>query len=220
MVNVVRCGKIPRSVAFIMDGNRRYAVRNKREKHQGHSAGLKRLETALIWCKGLGVAEVTVFALAKDNLKRSKVEVDTLMGLCKDQFARLARNNGLFQQQQIKIRILGDLSLLPKDVEESLRQTEALTSHHTQTTLNVCICYSSKDEITEALAAKPTSVGEFEAHLYGGYNIKPDIVVRTSGEVRLSNFMLYQTQESHHAFIDTLWPDFSLWDFLKIIMDY
>jgi ditrans,polycis-polyprenyl diphosphate synthase len=67
-----------------MDGNRRYAVKNKQEKHKGHSAGLKTLETALIWCKGLGVAEVTVFALAKENLKRSKVEVDTLMGLCKD----------------------------------------------------------------------------------------------------------------------------------------
>jgi undecaprenyl diphosphate synthase len=96
MVNVVRCGEIPRSVAFIMDGNRRYAAKNKQQKHHGHSAGLKRLETALIWCKALGVAEVTVFALAKENLKRSQIEVDTLMNLCKDQFARLARNNGLF----------------------------------------------------------------------------------------------------------------------------
>lgn len=96
-----------------------------------------------------------MFALAKENLKRSQVEVDTLMNLCKDQFARLARNNGLFQQQQIRIRILGDLSLLPKDVEESLRKTEQLTEQHKETVLNVCICYSSKDEIQEALASGP-----------------------------------------------------------------
>jgi ditrans,polycis-polyprenyl diphosphate synthase len=176
-----------------MDGNRRYAVKNHQDKHTGHSAGLKKLEQALIWCKGLGIQELTVFALAKDNLKRSKVEVDTLMGLCKDQFSRLARNNGLFQQQQIRIRILGDLSLIPNDVAEALHKTEELTRHHKETVLNVCICYSSKDEIKEALAAKPKTVGEFEALLCGGYNIKPDIVVRTSGEIRLSNFMLYQT---------------------------
>ena len=112
------------------------------------------------------------------------------------------------------------MSLIPKDVEEALRKTEELTVQHKETILNVCICYSSKDEISEALAQRPKTVGEFESHLLGGYNIKPDIVVRTSGEVRLSNFMLYQTQESHHAFIQTLWPDFSLWDFLKILMDY
>lgn len=83
MINVVKAGgKIPRSVAFIMDGNRRFAVKHKQEKHKGHSFGLKKLEQAMIWCKGLGINELTVFALAKENLKRSKVEVDTLMGLC------------------------------------------------------------------------------------------------------------------------------------------
>ena len=84
IINVMKTGKIPKSVAIIMDGNRRYAVKNQQEKHKGHSHGLNKLEETLIWCKHLGIHELTVFALAKENLKRSKVEVDTLMGLCKD----------------------------------------------------------------------------------------------------------------------------------------
>lgn len=85
-INVVKTGKLPRSVAFIMDGNRRFASRKKQLKHEGHRHGLGKLEETLLWCKGLGITELTVFALAKENLKRSKVEVDTLMGLCKNQF--------------------------------------------------------------------------------------------------------------------------------------
>lgn len=86
LINVVKTGKIPNSVAFIMDGNRRYATKNNQAKHKGHKHGLEKLEETMRWCKGLGIKELTVFALAKDNLKRSKVEVDTLMGLCKNQF--------------------------------------------------------------------------------------------------------------------------------------
>mmetsp|Transcript_20686 Transcript_20686/g.27922 ORF Transcript_20686/g.27922 Transcript_20686/m.27922 type:complete len:89 (-) Transcript_20686:503-769(-) len=83
-INVVKTGKVPKSVAFIMDGNRRFASTKGQQKHLGHRHGLAKLEETLLWCKGLGITELTVFALAKDNLKRSKVEVDTLMGLCKD----------------------------------------------------------------------------------------------------------------------------------------
>ena len=86
LINVVKTGKIPRSVAIIMDGNRRHAVRLAKEKHEGHALGLKKLEETVVWCKHLGIKELTVYALSKDNLKRSKLEVDTLMGLCKEQF--------------------------------------------------------------------------------------------------------------------------------------
>ena len=107
---------MPKSVAFIMDGNRRFASKRNEQKHTGHRHGLAKLEETMLWCKGLGITEMTVFALAKDNLKRSKVEVDTLMGLCKNQFQRLAHNNGVFMKEKIKIRVLGDISLLPEDV--------------------------------------------------------------------------------------------------------
>lgn len=113
------------------------------------------------------------------------------MGLCRDNFARLARPGGIFHTQKIKIRILGDLSLLPADVSESLLKTEELTKHHGEGILNVCICYNGQDEITSALQNNPTTKQEFEAGLLGGYNVKPEILIRTSNEVRLSGFLLY-----------------------------
>ena len=144
-----------------------------------------------MWCKHLGIYELTVFALAKENLQRSKVEVDTLMGLCKDQFARLARNGGVFKRQQIQVRVLGDLEPLPEDVSKSLRETEKITKDHKEGVLNVCICYNGKDENNEALGSSPKTTAQFEKKLHGGYNVRPNIVIRTSGEIRLSNFMLY-----------------------------
>lgn len=220
MIQIVKTGKIPKSVAIIMDGNRRYAVAQKKEKHEGHADGLAKLEEAILWCKHLGIFELTVFALSKENLQRSPVEVDTLMRLCKDNFARLARPGGIFHSEKIKIRILGDLSLLPSDVAESLRQTEQITKNHELGILNVCICYNGSDEITQALLTNPTSKQEFESKLLGGYNVKPEILIRTSNEVRLSGFLLYQTNESYMAFVPSMWPDFSLWNFMKIIFNY
>ena len=143
------------------------------------------------------------------------------MNLCKVEFARMARNGGIFQTEKIRIRILGDLSLLPVEVMQSLRKTEELTKDNQDGVLNVCICYNSRDEITEALhAATPSDKDSFEKHLYGGYNINPSVLIRTSNEVRLSNFMLYQTNKSYYAFVKQNWPDFSLWQFLKVIFEY
>ena len=163
MCSVVKTGKVPKSVAFIMDGNRRFATKKGQEKHKGHAKGLDKLEETMLWCKGLGITEMTVYALAKDNLKRSKVEVDTLMGLIKNQFGRLADEKGVFQRENIRIRILGDLSLLPADVRESLRRTEHITRNNTSSTLNVCICYSGTDELDEAIAAEPKNIEDFDS---------------------------------------------------------
>ena len=93
-IKILKMGKIPHSIAIIMDGNRRFATHQNKEKHEGHSFGLKKLEQAMEWCLELGIKELTVFALSTDNLKRSQVEVDTLMKLCKDTFARMADKNG------------------------------------------------------------------------------------------------------------------------------
>lgn len=93
-IRVLKMGKIPRSIAIIMDGNRRYATKQAKEKHEGHSFGLAKLEQSMEWALHLGIKELTVFALSTDNLKRSKVEVDTLMSLCKNAFAKMAENGG------------------------------------------------------------------------------------------------------------------------------
>ena len=116
LIRILKTGKMPKSIGIIMDGNRRYATKLKKDKHKGHSDGLKNLENTVFWCKEMGIDQLTVYALSKDNLKRPKVEVDTLMNLCKNQFNALSKPGGSLERNQIKIKILGDISLLPKDV--------------------------------------------------------------------------------------------------------
>ena len=112
---------MPTSLGIIMDGNRRYATSQNKEKHKGHKDGLKNLENCVYWCKELGIKQLTVYALSKDNLSRPKVEVDTLMNLCKNQFNALSKPGGSLERNRIKIKILGDISLLPEDVQVVMR---------------------------------------------------------------------------------------------------
>lgn len=116
LIKVLKVGKIPKSVAIIMDGNRRYATQQNKEKHEGHNSGLKKLEEAMQWCLELGVKELTVFALSTDNLKRSQVEVDTLMRLARDSFTKMTEKEGFMDKNGIQVKILGDLDMLPEDV--------------------------------------------------------------------------------------------------------
>jgi len=211
LIKVLKVGKIPKSVAIIMDGNRRYATQKNKEKHEGHNFGLKKLEEAMQWCLELGVKELTVFALSTDNLKRSQVEVDTLMRLARDSFTKMTEKEGFMDKNGIQVKILGDLDMLPEDVAKAMRTSMERTKHHDRARLNVCLCYNSKYEILQAvenLSEKHAkgqlklskdgdiTVEDFEKELYGGYNCKPDILIRTSNEVRLSNFLLYQTDDS------------------------
>jgi len=171
-----------------------------------------------------------VYALSKDNLKRPQVEVDTLMNLCKNEFAGLCKPGGSIERNRIKIRLFGDLSMLPEDVRDSMLMSEKQTKDYENGTLNICICYSSKHEILDAVESqaynkatgkqKQVTRSSFERELCGEENVRPDILIRTSNEVRLSNFMLYQTNDSQFQFIKALWPEFSVWDFIKIIFEY
>ena len=116
LIQVLRQGKIPTSIAIIMDGNRRFATKQKKEKHHGHKDGLRNLENVVFWCKELGIKTLTVYALSKDNLNRPQVEVDTLMDLCRKQFTDLCKPGGSIERNRIRVKMLGDLSLLPDDV--------------------------------------------------------------------------------------------------------
>jgi ditrans,polycis-polyprenyl diphosphate synthase len=102
------------------------------------------------WCLELGIKELTVFALSTDNLKRAQVEVDTLMRLAKETFAKMAEQGGFLEQNGIQVKIIGDMEMLPKDVAEAMKKTEELTKENRAARLNVCLCYSSKDEIAQA----------------------------------------------------------------------
>jgi len=206
-----------------MDGNRRYAQQVlKAEKHLGHKHGLDRMIEAVEWCNIVGVKEVSVFALSNDNLKREKKEVDTLMNLAKEQFAKFVRHGSLFIENGIWIWVLGKLDLLPDDVKESLIKIEKETVECSNMVFNLYICYDSTTEMQDILDEMKGEYTEdkWESGMYGGYSVKPDILVRTSNEVRLSNFLLYQSKDSMISYVKNYWPDFSVIDFIKIMIEY
>lgn len=215
-IRVVRAGPIPRHVAFIMDGNRRFA--NKAQLStatEGHVHGFDKLAEALQWCLDLGIEEVTVYAFSIENFKRSQAEVDTLMQLARDKFARLMEEKDRLHERGICIRIIGNWSLLPADLQQSMAEATLLTKDNKRAVLNVAFAYTSRDEITNSVAAVVDGVkrGELDSGdisddlirrcMYTGESADPDLLVRTSGEARLSDFLLWQVMDEflHAAYL-------------------
>ncbi|XP_018555405.1 dehydrodolichyl diphosphate synthase complex subunit DHDDS isoform X2 [Lates calcarifer] len=191
--NVLKAGPMPKHVAFIMDGNRRFARRNNMERQEGHMQGFNKLAETLRWCKHLNIQEVTVYAFSIENFKRTKDEVDGLMELAKQKFERLLEERCF---------------------------------------LNVCFAYTSRYEITNAvremawgveqslIKASDVSEALLSECLYSNNSPNPDLLIRTSGEVRLSDFLLWQTSHSCLVFQSVLWPEYSFWNLCEAILQY
>lgn len=225
-------GPIPRHIALIMDGNRRYAQKNSMGRAEGHLRGFDKLAETLEWCLDLGITEVTVYAFSIENFKRSKEEVDCLMELARQKFARLMEEKETLQKNGICIRVLGNLALLPKDVQESIAEAMSFTKHNTRAVLNVCFAYTSREEMCHAIKEvsegvqlgliKESDINEelLEKCMYTYASKDPDLLIRTSGEVRLSDFLLWQSTFSVLSFVQVLWPDFSQWHLYAGILHY
>ncbi|KNC74922.1 hypothetical protein SARC_12542, partial [Sphaeroforma arctica JP610] len=186
----------------------------------------------LDWCFDLGIRCVTVYAFSIENFNRPQEEVDDLMDLAKRKFLELADNESTLHKNKMSIRILGDLSLLRPDVLEVLMRVVEDTKMNTDYILNVCFPYTSQEEM--ATAARRIA-GEVEAgdisirsideqcfadHLYTAGCGEVDVLVRTSGEIRLSDFLLWQSSFSLLSYREVLWPDFSVYEFISVILDY
>ncbi|XP_064327341.1 dehydrodolichyl diphosphate synthase complex subunit DHDDS isoform X2 [Phalacrocorax carbo] len=202
--NIIKAGPMPKHVAFIMDGNRRYARKCHVERQQGHSQGFDKLAQTLRWCLNLGIREVTVYAFSIENFKRSKEEVDGLMDLARQKFSRLLEEQENLKKHGVCIRVLGDLPLLPLDIQELIAQAVLATKNYNKCFLNVCFAYTSRHEISNAVREmawgveqgllEPSDVSEslLDKCLYTNNSPDPDLLIRTSGEVRLSDFLLWQ----------------------------
>eukprot|EP00124_Ichthyophonus_hoferi_P001868 Ihof_evm8s110 gene=Ihof_evmTU8s110 len=232
IVPAISTGVIPKHIGIIMDGNRRYGKKEHIKTIEAHTLGFTALKRTLEWCLDLGVKEVSVYAFSIENFQRPKEEVDNLMQLAKIKFIELLDKSDLVQQYGISIRIVGDLSLLPRDVQAVLCKCMWDTRHNTRAVLNVCFSYTAQDEITQAVKAIAVGVEEgklnasdvcedlIEQALYTGESVELDVLVRTSGEVRLSDFLLWQSSYSLLVFMRTLWPEFSIRDLASAVLDY
>ncbi|KAF9183296.1 cis-prenyltransferase [Haplosporangium sp. Z 767] len=216
-----------------MDGNRRYGRKVQVGNGRGYYLGYETLEEILAVCMEMGVKVVTVYAFSIENFKRPPDQVDTLMELAKTKLAELCEHSELVNQYGIGIRVLGNVSLLPDDVRKVVRRAVELTKKNTRAILNMCFPYTSREELTmasrslvsgiEARELDPSDVttGVLENSLYTRSCPPMDILIRTSGEIRLSDFMLWQSSRACHVeFIDCFWPEFTFWKLLPILLRY
>ncbi|XP_018576535.1 dehydrodolichyl diphosphate synthase complex subunit DHDDS [Anoplophora glabripennis] len=231
-INVLKCGPVPKHIAFIMDGNRRYAKKTKVEKTEGHSKGFEKLAECLQWCKELGVKEVTVYAFSIENFKRSEDEVNALMQLAKEKFQKLLEEKDKLMTNGVCIRVIGNLSLLPPDFRKLIAEAVLSTKDNKKAILNVAFSYTSRDEIATSMKEIVGGVDNHEINvedidenlisqcLYTNQSPDPEVLVRTSGEVRLSDFLLWQTSNTEICFAKVLWPEFCVWHLLACVFKY
>lgn len=203
-------GKLPRHVAIIMDGNGRWAKKRLLPRAMGHKRGVETVRNIVKAAGELGLETLSLYAFSSENWKRPEEEINDLMGLMRD-FIKSDLDE--FAANDVRLRIIGDYKALAPDIVEMLEESIARTSKNSRTTLAVALNYGSQDEMVRAARAAAIqgeiSVSSIEANL-DTFGLPPlDLVIRTSGEQRLSNFMLWQAAYAEFWFTETLWPDFS-----------
>lgn len=221
--------KIPAHVAVIMDGNGRWARMRGKERYEGHIAGMDALRETVRNAAAYGVKYLTVYAFSTENWGRPQEEVDALMDLvCKG----VEMETPNLAEQGVRVRIIGDRSRFSERVREALDRIERQTEQGTTMTFVMALNYSSRSEITAAarILARQVAAGQMRAEqitertiadtLFTAGMPDPDLVIRTSGECRLSNFLLWQASYAELYFTDTLWPDFGREEFLKAMEAY
>jgi tritrans,polycis-undecaprenyl-diphosphate synthase [geranylgeranyl-diphosphate specific] len=227
----VRRGPIPQHVGIIMDGNRRFAQRLGLDPAAGHVLGRHKLEQVLDWCLDLGIRHLTVYAFSTENFKRAAEEVDLLMDLFEENFRRMADDERV-HRHRIRVQVLGRVDLLPERVQAAARHAEERTRGYDRYFFQVAVAYGGREELLTAfrtIARKikengttPDDITEemVSAHLYTNGLPDPDLILRTSGEERVSNFLLWQAAYSELYFADVYWPALTKKEFLKALRSY
>lgn len=220
---------IPSHVSIIMDGNGRWATARGLDRTEGHKAGVLSLREAVTTSVRLGLDVLSVYAFSTENWKRPQREVDLLMRL----FAEtLLKELPLFHQENVKLRFFGDLDALPEKTHKTFQRGLDETAQNTGMTFALAVNYGSRAELTRAAVLLANQIAEgsvsadsvipadLEKNLFTAGLPDPDLLIRTSGELRLSNYLLWQLAYSELYVTQTYWPDFSKWDFLRAIKDY
>jgi tritrans,polycis-undecaprenyl-diphosphate synthase [geranylgeranyl-diphosphate specific] len=224
----IRTSPVPSHLAIIMDGNRRFAQANSLAITQGHLEGKHKLEELLNWCLEVGLRVLTVYAFSTENLRRPTEEVQTLMRLFTEAFQEIAVDERV-HRHHIRVRAIGNTALLPPELVAAIRRAEEATASYDEYRYTVAIGYGGREEIVHAIQelAREVQAGRLDPsaidaeavsrHLYTAGLPDPDLVFRTSGEERISNFLLWQSAYSELYFADVLWPGLTRLDFLRAI---
>jgi len=226
--------QVPTHVSFIPDGNRRFAKRLMKTPWKGHEWGNEKLKDVFQWCAQAGVKVITIYALSLENLtSRPKHEIDFLLNIAKKEARGIIEDSNHFiHRNRVRVKFFGRTDLLPKDLQSIFRKAEQKTRSYSNYFLNFAIAYGGRQELVEAsrrIAVKianrkldPEDVDEkaVRENLQTGGHPDPDLIIRTGGEKRLSNFLLFQSAYSELAFTDTYWPALTKKELLSILKDF
>ena len=218
----VDMGRLPRHLAIIMDGNGRWAKKRGLPRTAGHKVGAEVFRDIATYCQELGIDYLTIYAFSTENWKRPKDEVDVLMSLLEPY---LQEAIDTMERDLIRLRVLGDVAGLSPKLQQMIAETNAISTHSQGFQANICLNYGGRAEILRAArlcaeAGEDWTEENFSRHLWSAGIPDPDLIIRPSGELRLSNFLLWQCAYSEFYFCDTLWPDFQRRDLDKAIIDY
>ncbi|WP_342819043.1 polyprenyl diphosphate synthase [Candidatus Hadarchaeum sp.] len=228
---VANSEKIPKHIAIFLDGNRRFAEQMGVDRFYGHVLGAKKLEEVIGWCQELGIKHITVYAFSTENFNRDKEEVNKLMNLLAQKFKEVAKDPRV-HKYKIRVKAIGNLKMLPEQVQRAIDEAQAATVGYNGHTLNIAVGYGGRAELADAVRKicerikngeiTPKDVDEemINNYLYTAGLPDPDLIIRTSGEERLSGFLLWQSAYSELYFCEANWPAFSKIDFLRAIRTY
>ncbi|MFO7460629.1 MAG: isoprenyl transferase [Desulfatiglandales bacterium] len=229
MINGIDPAKLPNHVAVIMDGNGRWAKKRGLSRIQGHEEGAESVRAVVKAGREVGIRWLTLYAFSEENWKRPKYEIEALMGLLK-RFLKAELKEML--DNGIRLQYIGRVGKLPRDVQQTLRETEEQTRHNADMVLTLALSYGGRQEITDALSeiAKQIESGALNSrdvseelimqHLYTAQMPDPDLLIRTSGEYRVSNFLLWQIAYAEIFTTPVPWPDFRREEFVKALKAY
>jgi tritrans,polycis-undecaprenyl-diphosphate synthase [geranylgeranyl-diphosphate specific] len=230
----VKNGDKPEHIAIILDGNRRWAFEQSfSNPWMGHRFGALKVEDLIDWCLDLNTKSITLYAFSTENFQRPSQEVEQIMQIAGEKLQQILTDERI-HRNQIRVKVIGRVGLLPKGIQELILRAEEATKDYAQHFLNIAFAYGGRAEIVDATRKiaqkiekgelKPDAIDEqvFASHLYTAHLPKqdPDIIIRTSGEERLSGFLLWQSAYSELFFLDVFWPDFRRIDLLRAVRTY
>tara|TARA_Y100000310_G_C20635302_1_gene790840 strand:- start:364 stop:1083 length:720 start_codon:yes stop_codon:yes gene_type:complete len=222
-------GRVPRHIAIIMDGNRRFSKRLMLKPWKGHEWGAKKVEKLLDWCRELEIKELTLYTFSVQNFNRPKVEFDYLMNIFKKEFDRI-KDDERIHKYRINLNFIGRLYMFPEQIQERMNALMDMTKDYNDYQVNFAMAYGGKSEVIDATAkiAKQVKEGKldleqineetFSKNLY--FDHEPDLIIRTGSEKRTSNFLIWQSSYSEWFFLEKMWPEFEKEDLEMAINEF